>query len=115
MLMSTQEPVNASFLYSGSVLHPGAKMHQRADNLKQAAESCEQLDVIERNVDLWKNSVLNSLKRSESTAGDITEHQGHSYSTPLILILLHFDEHPFYRSKLVFVVLRFGVLRPLIL
>lgn len=74
--MSTQEPVNASFLYSGSVLHPGAKMHQRADKLKQAAESCEQLDVIERNVDLWKNSVLNSLKRSESTAGDIIEHQG---------------------------------------
>lgn len=76
MLMLTQEPVNASFSCSGSVPHPGAKMHQRAEVFKQAAERCKQLDVIDRNVDLWKNCVLNSLKRSESTAGDITDYQG---------------------------------------
>lgn len=67
--------MNASFRCSGSVTYPCAKMHQRAEKFKQAAESCKQLDAIERNIDLWKNCVFHSLKRSEATAGDIADYQ----------------------------------------
>ena len=33
--MLTQEPVNASFHCSGSIPHPGTKMHERAEKLKR--------------------------------------------------------------------------------
>lgn len=70
-----QELVIASFRCSGSVIDTCAKMHQRAEKFKQAADSCKRLDAIERNIDSWKNCVFHSLKRSESTAGDITDYQ----------------------------------------
>lgn len=51
-------------------------MHRRTQRLKSGAEGCNELDAVQRKIDLWKTCVFHSLQRSNSTAGHIIDCRG---------------------------------------